>query len=252
MTFRDDGFLDKVNIRHTLSVSRDSLGELQQLSEKYEQSCGKLGEREKVLFGMIRDALRGKDSLRANMYANELARVRHLKRVFSQSQLGLECISIRMESLLDLYNAIQMDPVSEAIKDVIDDIQGISPEFTSGLEQLAKLAGDTLAQTTIGFKGPALEEVFSASSPESLAILKEVSNTIESSLSEAFPEPPIKEPNVRTSQRAEEITYGYEQTFKPKKTVVENSNDLSKFSDDFANMLGGFEAKGRKIDEGST
>jgi division protein CdvB (Snf7/Vps24/ESCRT-III family) len=247
MRFRDDDFLDKGDIRHSLMVSRDSLHELQQLSEKYEQSCGKLGEREKVLFGMIREALRGKDSLRANMYANELARVRHLKRVFSQSQLGLECISIRMESLLDLYNAIQMDPVSDAIKGVMADIQGISPEFTSGLEQLAKLASDTLSQATIGFKGPALEEAFSASSPESLAILREVSNTIEGSIIEAFPEPPIKVAPVRAPQLAEEISYGYEPTFKPKKTLVDSANDLSKFSDDFANIIGGVEAKGRKI-----
>jgi division protein CdvB (Snf7/Vps24/ESCRT-III family) len=230
-------------------VSRDSLRELQGLSVKYEQSCTKLDERERSLFGMIREALRGKDSLRANMYANELVRVRHLKRVFSQSQLGLECISIRMESLLDLYNAIQMDPVSEAIKDVMVDIQGISPEFTSGLEQLAKLAGDTLSQATIGFKGPALEEVFSASSPESLAILREVSNTIESSIVEAFPEPPVKVAPVKTPQMVEEISYGYEQTFMPKKTVVDDANDLTKFSDDFANILGGFDLKGRKGDE---
>jgi len=246
---RVDDFLDKGNIRHTLSVSRDSLHELQQLSDKYEQSCEKLGVREKVLFGMIRDALRGKDPLRANMYANELVRVRHLKRVFSQSQLGLECISIRLESLLDLYNAIQMDPVSEAIKAVMVDIQGISPEFVSGLEQLAKLAGDTLSQATIGFKGPALEEAFSASSPESLAILREVSNTIESGLSSAFPEPPIKEAPVRTPQMAEVISYGYEPTFKPKKAVVENSNDLGKLSDDFASIIGELEGKVRKIDD---
>jgi division protein CdvB (Snf7/Vps24/ESCRT-III family) len=244
--------LDKGDTRHTLMVSRDSLHELQGLSEKYEQSCKKLDERERSLFGMIREALRGKDSLRANMYANELARVRHLKRVFSQSQLGLECISIRMESLLDLYYAIQMDPVSEAIKEVMVDIQGISPEFTSGLEQLAKLAGDTLSQATIGFKGPALEEVFSASTPESLAILREVSNTIESSIVEAFPEPPVKVAPARSPQLAEEISYGYEPTFKPKKTVVEDSNDISKLSDDFVNILGGWEARGRKVDGGSS
>jgi division protein CdvB (Snf7/Vps24/ESCRT-III family) len=234
---------------HALMVSRESLHELQQLSEKYDQSCGKLGEREKVLFAMIREALRGKDSLRANMYANELARVRHLKQVFSQSQLGLECISIRMESLLDLHNALQLDPVSEAIKDVMLDIQGISPEFTSGLEQLAKLAGDTLSQATIGFKGPALEEVFGASSPESLAILREVSNTIESSLTEAFPEPPLKAQAVRTPQIIEAISYGDEPTFRSKKTVVEDSNDLGRFSDDFANILGGYAAKVRKGEE---
>ncbi|MGD0803509.1 MAG: hypothetical protein ABSA11_05475 [Candidatus Bathyarchaeia archaeon] len=237
--------MDNMSTRHTLLVSQESLSELRQQNIKFEQSCGKLSEREKELFGMIRNALYKKDTLRANMYANELVRVRHLKRVFSQSQLALECISIRMESLLDLYNAIQMDPVSEAIREVVSDIKGISPEFTSGLEQLAKLAGDTLQQATIGFKEPALDEVFGATSPESLAILKEVSRTIESSLDNAFPEPPLKEAPTRTAQPTEAIAYGYEPTFTPKKATVDNSLDLGNLSEDFIKMLDGFGVKGR-------
>ena len=238
-------------MRHTMLVSRESLGELQQQSLKFEQSCGKLGERDRELFGMIGDALRRKDSLRANMYANELVRVRHLKQVFSQSQIVLECISIRMESLLDLYAAIQMDPVSEAIKEVLGDIQGISPEFASGLEQLTKLAGETLKQATIGFKEPALGEVFSTN-PESQAILREVSQAIESSLHEAFPEPPVSEAPTRIGQQAEEIAYGYEPTSTLKKAAG-NASDVSTISEDFLNMLGGFGAKGRtKLDDVAT
>jgi division protein CdvB (Snf7/Vps24/ESCRT-III family) len=240
--------LNKNEPRRTLSISQDSLRELRLQSIKYEQSCGKLGQRETELFGMIRDALRGKDTLRANMYANELARVRHLRRVFSQSQLALECISIRVESLLDLYNAIQLDPVSDAIRDVIGDIQGISPEFTAGLEQLTRLAGDSLKEATIGFKEPALG-MFSPNSPESVAILKEVSETITTSLDEAFPEPPLKEAPVRAPQLAEEISYGYEPTFAAKKASWNKSNDLEKLSDDFVNLFGGLEGKGRKVDD---
>jgi division protein CdvB (Snf7/Vps24/ESCRT-III family) len=234
-----------MSTRHTLPVSQESLNELRQQNLKFEQSCGRLGFREKELFSMIQGALRGKDSLRANMYANELARVRHLKRVFSQSQLALECISIRMESLLDLYNAIQMDPVSEAIRAVVGEIQGVSPQFTAGLEQLAKLAGETLTQANIGFKEPALDEVFGATSPESVAILKEVSKTIEDSLTESFPEPPVSEAPVRTTPQAEEIAYGYEPTFTPRKAVVDNSRNTGELSEDFMKMLEGFGSKSR-------
>ena len=237
------------NPRHTLPVSQDSLIELRQQNLKFEQSCGRLSIREKELFSMIKEALRGKDSLRANMYANELARVRHLKRVFSQSQLALECISIRMESLLDLYNAIQLDPVSEAIREVIGDIQGVKPEFTAGLEQLTRIAGETLTQATIGFKEPALDEVFGATSPESLAILKEVSKTIEDSLTEAFPEPPVTEAPVKTAPQAEEIAYGYEPTFTPRKAVVDNSLNSGELSEDFLKMLDNFGSRSRSKDE---
>ena len=180
------------------------------------------------------------------MFANELTRVRHLKRVFSQSQLVLECISIRMENLLELYNAIQMEPISQVIKEVIGDVQGVSPEFMSGLEQLTKLAGDTLKQTTIGFQQPVLDEIFSAKSPESIEILKEVSNEIESCLQESFPEPPITEASTIVEKPAEAIAYGYEATFTPRKTTVADApNNLNMLSEDVVKMLDSFNAKDR-------
>ncbi len=236
--------MNNTNINRTLPITPNSLNELKQQNLKFEQSCRSLDVREKELFSMIKGALRGKDQLRANMYANELARVRHLKRVFSQSQLAIECISIRMESLLDLYNAIQLDPISEAIKEVVSDIQGVSPEFTAGLEQLTKLAGETLTQASIGFKEPALEEAFSATSPESIAILKEVSKTIEDSLTEAFPEPPVIKAPAVSSPQLEAIEYGYEPTYTPKKTAVA-SNNFDDLSDDFIKMLENFGSKSR-------
>ncbi len=232
------------NPRHTIQVSHESLGELQQQCQKFEQSITKLGIRDKELFGMIGDALRRKDSLRANMYANELVRVRHLKQVFSQSQLVMECITIRMESLLDLYTAIQIDPVSEAIKDVIGDIKGLSPEFMMGIEQIAVTARETLKQATIGIKEPALEEVFTANSPESVAILREVSASIESSLHQAFPEPPIKADAATMVETVEEITYGYEPTSSSVKAPSQNQNsDINTLSDDLNWLLHDLDAK---------
>lgn len=238
--------MDNLKTRQTILVSQESLNELKQLSLQFEQSNTKLQERDKVLYGLIGKALRKKDTLRANMFANELARVRHLKRVFSQSQLVIECISIRMENLLDLYNTIQMEPISQVIKEVIGDVQGVSPEFMSGLEQLTKLASDTLKQTTIGFQQPALDEIFVAKSPESIEILKEVSNEIESSLQESFPEPPITETSEIVEKQAEAVAYNYEATFAPRKTTVADaSNDLNMLSDDVVKMLDNFNAKGR-------
>jgi division protein CdvB (Snf7/Vps24/ESCRT-III family) len=231
-----------LNIGRTLPVTQDSLRELKNQNVKFEQSCRRLDVRENELFSMIKGALTRKDNLRAGMYANELAAIRRLKQVFSQSQLAIECMSIRMESLLDLYNAIQLDPISEVIKEVVSDIQGISPELREGFEQLAKLAGETLTQARIGFKESALEGAFSATSPESVAILKEVSKTIEDSLTEAFPEPPITEAPIVSPTQAEEIAYGYEPTFSPSKTEV-TTITIDGLSSDFLKMLEIFESK---------
>ena len=241
------------NKRQTIIVSQDSLNELKHQSLLFEQTSTKLAEQDKVLFDMIGKALLRKDNLRANIYANELTRVRHLKRVFSQCQLVIECIAIRMENLLDLYNAIHMEPISQVIKEVIGDVQGVSPEFVSGLEQLTKLASDTLKQTTISFKQPALDEIFGAKSPESVAIIHEVSNTIEDRLKESFPEPPVSEPQVVAEKPIEAISYGYEQTFAPRMTAVaDDSNDLNILSEDLMKMLNGITKSQVKLDDTAT
>ena len=237
--------------QQTILVSQESLNELKKHSLMFEQSNTKLEERDKVLYDMIEKALRKKDTLRANMFANELTRVRHLKRVFSQSQLVIECITIRMENLLDLYNAIQMEPISQVIKDVLVDVKGVSPEFVSGLEQLSILASDTLKQSTIAFKQPALEEIFGATSSESVAILKEVSGLIESSLQSSFPEPPVAEAQKVTEKTAEAISYAYSPapTFAPKAATANVSNDLGLLSEDLVKILGSFNVKGQQKSE---
>lgn len=237
--------MDNSKIRQTILVSQESLNELKKQSLMFEQSNTKLEQRDKVLYGMIEKALRNKDTLRANMFANELTRVRHLKRVFSQSQLVIECITIRMENLLELYNAIQMEPISQVIKEVLVDVKSISPEFVSGLEQLSLLASDTLKQSTIGFKQPAIEEIFGATSNESVAILKEVSGLIETSLQSSFPEPPISEAQKVTENTAEAISYANSSaaTFTPKAAVVNVSNDLDLLSDDLVKILSSFNVK---------
>ena len=234
--------------RHALPVSKESVGELRGQSLKLEQSVKMLEVRDRELYGMIGVSLRRKDTLRANMYANELVRVRHLRQVFSQSQLVLECISMRMESLLDLYSAFQMDPVSEAIREVVGDLKGLSPEFVSGIEQLTRLAGSTLKEATVGFREPALDEVFGAKNPESIAILREVSNAIESSLQDAFPEPPAAEAQKEAGE-VEEVAYGYEHSFPQRRPTPSNLAGLDSISEDLATMLDELDPKRAKPGE---
>lgn len=247
--------MSNLNTRQTIIVSQESLYELKKQSALFDQSTYKLDLRDKALYKMIGDALRKKDTLRANMFANELTRVRHLKRVMSQSQLVIDCMTIRMENLLDLYNAIQLEPISQVIKEVVGDIQSVSPEFVAGLEQLTRLASDTLKQTTIGFQQPALDEIFSAKSPESVEILKEVSKAIESCLQESFPDPPMKESPVTAAPPLEAIAYGSESRVQPtfstkKANVTESSNDWDILSDDVVKILDSFNSKERmKMDD---
>ncbi|MBN1682410.1 hypothetical protein JW865_02530 [Candidatus Bathyarchaeota archaeon] len=245
--------MERRKSQQNIQVSQESINELKKQSILFEESSTRLTQRDKELYKMIENAIRKKDKLRANMFANELTKVRHLKKVFSQCQLVMECITIRMENLLELHNVIQLEPISEVIKEVVMDIQGISPEFISGLENLSKLASDTLKQTTISFQQPVLEDVFNANSSESIQILEEVSNNIENCLQESFPEPPITTPPLIEKQ-TEAIEYSYDPNYKPKKASIEqNVNNITTISDDLLKLFDSVNIKNRiKLEENLT
>ena len=243
-----------LNRQQSILPTPESINELKRQSMRLEQVNSKLRERDRVLFEMIGKAVQKKDSARAQIYANELSRVRHIKQVISQSQLAIDCITIRLENFLDLYQVVQeMKPISEVVKEVSADVQKVMPQFASGLEQLNMVASETLMQTTIDFRQPALDEMFSIKNQESADILREVSNMVENSLHESFPEPPVTvavAPKI-TERQAEVVAYSYEPTFTNRASQAgETTNDWSMLSDDVVKMLDKISGKGRvKMEE---
>lgn len=241
-----------LNRQQSILPTPESVNELKRQSMRLEQVNSKLRERDRTLFEMVGKAVQKKDTARAQIYANELSRVRHIKQVITQSQLAIDCITIRLENFLDLYQVVQeMRPVSECVREVSADVQKVMPQFASGLEQLNQVASETLMQTKIDFRQPALDGMFSVKSQESADILKEVSNMVENSLHESFPEPPIAVAPKVASRQAEAIAYGYEPTFAPRTTQAsEQTNDWSTLSDDVVKMLDQINAKGQlKMEE---
>lgn len=241
-----------LNRQQSILPTPESVNELKRQSMRLEQVHSKLRERDRTLFEMVGKAVQKKDAARAQIYANELSRVRHVKQVINQSQLAIDCITIRLENFLDLYQVVQeMRPISECVKEVSADVQKVMPEFASGLEQLSAMASETIMQTKIDFRQPALDEMFSVKSQESADILREVSNMVENSLHESFPEPPIAVAPKVASRQAEAVGYGYEPTFASR--TVERSgqtNDWSMLSDDVVKMLDQINAKGQlKMEE---
>jgi division protein CdvB (Snf7/Vps24/ESCRT-III family) len=238
-----------LNRQQSILPTPESINELKRQSMRLEQVNSKLRERDRLLFEMVGKAVQKKDKTRAQIYANELSRVRHVKQVISQSQLAIDCITIRLENFLDLYQVVQeMKPISEVVKEVSADVQHVMPQFASGLEQLNMIATETLMQTSIDFRQPALDEMFSVKGQESADILREVSGMVENSLHESFPEPPVTfavSPKI-ADQQVESVAFGYEQVITPRATQAsDTSNDWSLLSEDVAKMLDQIGNKGR-------
>jgi len=171
----------------------ETLAKLRKQSAQLNDVSANLRRRDTALMDMCTRAIERSDMLRARIYANELSRVRQLKRMISQSQLVIDCVTIRLENFMELSNLVaELRPVSKVIEDISVDVRGVIPQFTSELEQLLSVTNETLLSSKIDLSQPSLEQALSASSSESQDILREVSELVEGNIKTSFPEPPIR------------------------------------------------------------
>ena len=223
-----------------IAPTPESIDELKRQSLKLEQANSALKERDRVIFGMVEKAILKNDTARAQIYANELSRVRQIKKMISQSQLAIDCITIRLENFLDLYQVVQdMKPLSEVLKNVSMDVQQVMPQFSKILENLNEVANEALIETKIDTSQPALEEVLNIRSQAGGEILREVSDIVENSLHDSFPEPPI----AMASNKVEAIACGYE-------ISSAKEGDWGELSDEVVKIIDRVESKNRvKLEE---
>jgi len=251
--------MDILNREKKLPPSSETVAELKRQSSRLNQVSGILRQRDKTLFDMINNAIQRKDMLRAQIYANELARVRNVQRTISQSQLAIDCIAIRLESFLDLCQVIaELKPVTQEINAVSQDVSQIMPQFTSDMVMLSNVASETLKSSALNYNQTGLDGIFKIKSQEGTDILKEVTSMIESNLHSSFPEPPIGTAPKIAEPQVEAIAYtNYgtkipieAESQKPEYGQQKNSMDWSILSDDVLKQLDNLSEKSRaKMEE---
>jgi len=187
--------MEEINAQE--SFNSEKIGELRIQSAKLEQIIFKLKNRDRTLFKMCEEAVRKTDKIRAQMYANEIAKIRELIKTITQSQLAIECVLIRLESFIELHGLIsELKPVSKMIQSVSGDVSKVMPGIASEVQQLNCLVSDTLMETKVDFNQPALESLYNSSSESGEAILKEVSEQLEKMIVDNLPVPPSTSINV--------------------------------------------------------
>lgn len=247
-----------LNRKQNVVPTPEAINELKKQSARLDQVQSSLRMRDKILFEQTAKAIQRSDGMRAKIYANELNRVRQLKRVIAQSQLAIECIAIRLESFLDLYNIVtELKPITQVVKEVSSDVSKVLPQVASELEQLNSIASETLMNTSVNFNQASLDFAFQTNNKESEDILYEVSNLIENNLHSSFPEPPIKSTS-RNSKAPLMEAISYESNYPSDPFIAENRNPKTSdniqnwklFSDDVAKMLDELSKKGQlKMEE---
>jgi len=155
---------------------------------KLDVYISKLQERDRTLFEKVVEAQMSKDNLRASMYANEIAEIRKITKQLLTTQIALEQVQLRLETVTELGDVYtSLIPVVGVIRELRSAMQGIMPELSvelaeleEGLQEVVIEAGD--------FTGSGVE--FTTTSPEAKKILEEAAAVAEERMKEKFPSLP--------------------------------------------------------------
>ena len=166
----------------------NSLFKIKVQTRKLEKKSYELQERDKAIYDKCVSALQSKNTSLAAIYAGECAEIRKMAKMTLYSQLALEQVALRLETVQEFGDiAYTMKPVVGIVNTIKSQLQNVLPEISFELAEV-----DESLQTVVLEVGEATEQSFdiSASSDESQKILSEASMVAEQKMKERFPEMP--------------------------------------------------------------
>ncbi|MDH5461142.1 MAG: hypothetical protein OEZ29_07750 [Candidatus Bathyarchaeota archaeon] len=156
---------------------------------KLERVVVRLRDRDRVLFDRCTIAVENENRERAIILANELAEIRKLLGVVTQTQIVIERVIIRLETIGE-FNRVVVDlkPVLKLLQNVTRGLDTAMPEVASELDRVGETITETLATTQISSAEAVIP--LNTKTPGGEEILREVSSILEEELATKLPEPP--------------------------------------------------------------
>lgn len=166
--------------------------------ERLDQMVMRLQHRDKELFQRCIGAQMANDIARARIYANECAEIRKMVKTVLSSQLALERVIIRLQTVHEFGDVIlQMSPIMSIVKETKDKISGVIPEVAGELERINSLLSEIrLEAGEIDSKDLNIK----VSNEEAIKVLQESSIIAEQKIREKFPEIPSFE-SISTKEK---------------------------------------------------
>ena len=178
------------SLRHKCADARYRL-KLQ--SSKLDASASRLAKRDKEMFDKCVKAKMTGQGDRATMYANECAEIRKVTQVVIRSQLALEQVCLRLETIEDLGNIlVSMAPVIGVIRETRGSLRGILPEVASELGEVNEMLNDTILEAGVF----SAREMDISATEEAQKIIREANTIAEQRMKERFPELPTALPGI--------------------------------------------------------
>jgi Conserved protein implicated in secretion len=143
--------------------------------------------RDKEIFARIIRAMSQRDEQRANILATELAEIRKVEKMLSQSSLALQSVSMRLSTVSELGDVVAvLAPAKGLLNNVRTEMCGIFPEASAELGSIGNLLSD-ICTSTNGSTGD-MSAVNTMANADALKILEEAEVAAESRLSSRLPE----------------------------------------------------------------
>ena len=175
-------------------------------SQKFKlgQVIVKLTRRDQILFKTCATALKAKNNERAAIFANELAEIRKLTKVLYHTQILVERIILRLETLKEFHAAFaDLKPVLTNLKSVTKSLGSFMPQMAFEMERVNETIFEVMALSKID--DTKLEVPTDIKTPGGQEVLAEVAEFLEEQITEKLPSPPISAPVVEAPQPQQRV-----------------------------------------------
>jgi len=119
--------------------------QIQTVMAKLDAAIFKMRDRDAFLFNKIVASLQKRDSARASMFANELAELRKMSKMVTQSKLALEQIVLRLNTVTELGDVVlTLAPATSIVRNLREGLSGVMPEAEGEMSEISGLLSGIL------------------------------------------------------------------------------------------------------------
>ena len=160
--------------------------------DKLEHTYTRLHQRDNDLFQRCVGAQVSNDPGHAKIYANECAEIRKVAKIVLGSQLALERVILRLETVEEFNDVIvELAPLMSIVNETKTKISGIIPQVADELDQVNETLGDLSFEAgEVNATTPSIE----ASDEEARRVLEETGMIAEQKVRDHFPDLSTVEP----------------------------------------------------------
>jgi len=156
---------------------------------RLEQVIVRLRERDRVLFETCVKAVRNNNKDRAFIFANELSEVRKLLNTVSHTQIVIERVVLRLETIKELNVLLgDLKPTVKVLQGVAQCLNQVLPDMAYEMDQVGDCLNEALMVSKVAETEPIASESGTTASSQ---IIKEVAEMIRHDVEEHLPVPPI-------------------------------------------------------------